>query len=258
MNNKVIKPGLLLALSCVIVVSSVACGSVATENQMETANVTLVETANEKRIETPDVKQGDIVPHVTADGRLSFVEHRRLTFGTSGKIGQVNVSELDSVTKGQVLAKLDTTPLEQAVKAAELALKSTEFDRELAENSIKSAEVGLKTAQGNLEAIKVDLEQATDNFRKITYPYTYNTVYLDVPEALGFMHDGELEIMKAVEELQVETSAVNYGEVRHHLRLALDSFTTPAYRYGQVLDTPGCPAPGGQSPTGCRKRRKRT
>jgi len=226
MNNKVIKPGLLLALSCVIVVSSVACRSVATENQVETANVTPAETANEKRIETPDVKQSDMVPRVTADGRLSFVEDRRLTFGTMGKIGQVNVSELDRVTKGQVLAKLDTTPLEQAVKAAELALKSTEFDRELAENGIKFTEVSLKTTQGNLEAIKIDLEQATDNFRKITYPYTYNTVYIDVPTALGFMHDGELELKKAMEELQVETSDVNYGEVRHYLQLALDNFTS--------------------------------
>ncbi|MFC1961966.1 biotin/lipoyl-binding protein [Chloroflexota bacterium] len=153
MKKKLINLGLLLSLVSAIMVSSVACSSAANNNEAQTATVnSKVAPTNEVPMTNP--KQSDIALHVTADGRLSFVEHKKLTFGTGGKVGQVNVSELDRVTKGQVLAKLDTTPLEQAVKAADLALKSTEFDRQLAENGIKSTEVDLKTAQGNLEAIK--------------------------------------------------------------------------------------------------------
>ncbi|MDP2664458.1 MAG: biotin/lipoyl-binding protein, partial [bacterium] len=146
MNYKVIKLVLLLALSCVIVVSSVACRSVATENQME--------TANEKRIETPDVKQSDMVPRVTADGRLSFVEHRRLTFGTGGKVAQVNVSELDKVTKGQVLAKLETDALEYALTQAQVA-------RTKAQVSVTQAEIAVTQAEINLERAKIARFQAT-------------------------------------------------------------------------------------------------
>jgi HlyD family secretion protein len=161
------------------------------------------------------------VPVVTASGRLSLVQDIKLTFGTSGQVVQVNVSELDKVTKGQVLAKLDTTSLEQAVKAAELTLKSAESDRELAQNGIESAEADYKTMQENIKAASIDLEQAQDSLREITYPYTYRTVYIDVPTALGFINDAENEITKA-------TTALNTGqssEVSHQLRQALESLT---------------------------------
>lgn len=159
------------------------------------------------------------VPVVTASGRLSLVQDIKLTFGTSGQVTQVNVSELDKVTKGQVLAKLDTTSLEQAVKAAELILKSAESDRELAKNGIKSAEADYKTMQENIKAASIDLEQAQDSLREITYPYTYHTVYVDVPTALGFINDAENEITKATTALNAGQSA----EASHQLQRALKS-----------------------------------
>jgi multidrug efflux pump subunit AcrA (membrane-fusion protein) len=161
------------------------------------------------------------IPIVTASGRLSLVQDIKLTFGTSGQVAQVNVSELDKVTKGQVLAKLDTTSLEQAVKATELTLKLAESDRELAKNGIKSAEADYETMQENVKAASIDLEQAQDSLREITYPYTYRTVYIDVPTALGFINDAENEIIKA-------TAALNTGqpsEASHQLQRALDSLT---------------------------------
>ena len=137
---------------------------------------------------------------VTANGRLSFVEHRYLTFGTSGKIDQVNVSEPDKVTKGQLLAKLDTTSMEQTVKAAELGVSNYEL-------ALKSAEI--------------DLEQASDDFRKIAYPYSFNTVVLDVPEALVHINYAWHEVTKAVMALKAEPSA-NIDTVSSHLNKALD------------------------------------
>ncbi len=58
-----------------------------------------------RQVEMVKVSRGDIAQRVTADGRLAFVDKRGLTFGTSGKVSQVNVNELDKVTRGQVLAK---------------------------------------------------------------------------------------------------------------------------------------------------------
>jgi HlyD family secretion protein len=161
------------------------------------------------------------IPVVSASGRLSLVQDIKLTFGTSGQVAQVNVSELDKVTKGQVLAKLDTTSLEQAVRAAELALKLAESDRELAKNGIKSAEADYEMMQENVKDASINLEQAQDSLREITYPYTYRTVYIDVPTALGFINDAENEITKATKALNTGQS----GEVSHQLQLALDSLT---------------------------------
>lgn len=140
---------------------------------------------------------------VTADGRLSFVDHRSLTFGTSGKVGQVTVSELDRVIKGQVLAKLDITSLERAVKTAELALSSSEVD-------LKQAEYGVRTAE-------IDLEQASDNLRKISYPYTYSTFIFDAPAALQYISEVEREIMDIKKTLQAGLTTAQYYEISAHL-----------------------------------------
>ncbi|MFC2005937.1 HlyD family secretion protein [Chloroflexota bacterium] len=138
---------------------------------------------------------------VTVDGRLSFVDHRYLTFGISGKIGQVHVSEMDKVIKGKSLVQLDTTSLRQAVKAAEL--------------EVSNSEIALKSAE-------IDLEQAGDAFRKIAYPYSYQTVVFDVPEALAYIKYASREITDAVKALQVEPSA-DIDAVSSHLDNALDN-----------------------------------
>jgi len=239
MNNRVVKLGLLLALSCLILVSVVACRSGATNQAKpanvkptQTANVKPTQTANVKPTQTANVKPGDTVLRVTADGRLAFVDDRSLTFGTIGKVGQVNVSELDRVTKGQVLARLDTTDLEQAVKAgelgvkvAELAAKSAQFDRTQAEYGVKAAEADLKPVQANVKAAGIDLEQATDNFRKITYPYTYSTFIFDVPQAVTFISDAKRQIADADAGLQIGLPADRYYEVSRQLQDALDNLT---------------------------------
>jgi len=107
-------------------------------------------------------------PHVSAQGRLSYVDHASLIFGTSGKVSQVNVLNGDKVTNGQLLAKLDTsTPLELAMRTA-----------------------------------KIDLEIATDKYRKITYPYDYRTFAFDVPAAVALTGDVQRELNEAVEAMQ--------------------------------------------------------
>ncbi len=163
------------------------------------------------------------VPHITAEGRLSFVNDRKLAFGISGKVGQVNVNEADRVIKGQVLTRLDTTPLEQAVNTAELALKSAENDLTQAQNGVKSAETDLKQVQNNVTSAGIDLQQAQDNFRKIAYPYSYYTVVFDVPEALANISDARREITAAAAGLQIGLPAEKYVAISGQLRQALDS-----------------------------------
>ena len=138
--KKKVKFYLVLALACLSLVSLVACGGGGDE-----AEAQLVE-----------VVRGDLMLSVSADGSLSFVTDRKLTFGTTGTITEINVEEGDRVNQGKVLVRLDTTSLELTVKAAELAVKTAE----------------------------INLEIATNEYRKITYPYTYRTFALDVPEAV--------------------------------------------------------------------------
>jgi len=177
--KKKIKAGLVLALVCLAVFSLNACARQAEESQRQ-----LVE-----------VSRGDLVVTVSADGSLSFVEDRKLVFGISGTIAEVNVEEGDWVNQGAVLAGLDTTSLALTAKEAE-----------------------------------VDLEIATTSFRKLTYPYTYYTFAFDVPTALAAIADAKRELNKALGALEIGLNFGQYWQVWHSLTQAQDKVTEAQQR----------------------------
>jgi RND family efflux transporter MFP subunit len=184
--KKKIKVGLILALVCLALVSLSACGEQTTEIQTQYI----------------EVSRGDLVVSVSADGNLSFLKDRKLTFGISGTITEINVGEGDRVTEGEVLARLDAASLELAVKAAELAVKTAE----------------------------VKLEIATNEYRKIAYPYTYSTFAFDVPAALAAIADAQRELNEAVKSLEIGLSFDQYWEVWHQLKQAQDKLTEAKQR----------------------------
>lgn len=77
--------------------------------------------ATEYQIAT--VQRGDIAVDITASGNLELSDKRSLSFGTWGTVGEVLVEEGDSITKGQVLARLDAPQLEINVALAQLELE---------------------------------------------------------------------------------------------------------------------------------------
>jgi HlyD family secretion protein len=162
MRRNRVKTVLMLALVCLFLVSLSACGGSPQEGQSQLVKVS----------------RGDLAVTVGADGNLSFVKDRKLTFGVSGTIAEVDVEEGDRVSEGAVLAKLDATSLELAAKAAQ-----------------------------------VDLEIATNSYTRLTYPYTYSTFALDVPAALASLADAQRELKKAKESLEIGLSYEQYWQV---------------------------------------------
>jgi HlyD family secretion protein len=179
MRRNKVKLGLVLALACLLLVSLSACGGPPEEGQSQ-----LVE-----------VSRGDLMVTVSADGNLSFVKDRKLTFGITGTIAEVNVEEGERVSQGTVLAGLDTTSLELTVRAAE-----------------------------------VDLEIAETNYRKLTYPYNYATFALDIPEALAMLADAKVDLTQAEEALEIGLSYEQYWQVREGLKHAREELTEAAQR----------------------------
>jgi RND family efflux transporter MFP subunit len=172
--RKKIKFGLIIALACLLVVSLSACGGPPTESQSQLA----------------EVSRGDLAVTVGADGNLSFVKDRKLVFGVSGTIAEVNVAEGEWVSEGTELAKLDTASLELAAKAAE-----------------------------------VDLDIAKTSYSSLTYPYNYSTLAFDVPTALSLLADAQRELKNAEETLAIGLSNEQYWEVLQELRHAQTKLT---------------------------------
>jgi len=77
-------------------------------------------------VETVMVEQSDLSVTVTASGRVESGVRADVFPPTAGVLAEVRVSEGQSVTRGTVLAVLDTGPLELAVAQAEAGLAQAE------------------------------------------------------------------------------------------------------------------------------------
>lgn len=98
---------------------------------------------------------GSITNSVSTSGSLIFPDTEQLTFGgrATGTVAEVFVQEGDTVTKGQILAKLDDTSvisLQKAVVQARIALNNVS-DTTAAEAAVATAKIALQTAQTNLD-----------------------------------------------------------------------------------------------------------
>jgi HlyD family secretion protein len=127
-------------------------------------------------VQTP-LAAGDSV--IRARGKLVPVRVETLSFAASGTVGQLTVEVGDEVSAGQVVARLDTTDLEWAVRQAEDALvaarltysqtikpaspediASAEATLASAEASLASAEAGLVSAEAGLVSADATLDNA--------------------------------------------------------------------------------------------------
>jgi multidrug efflux pump subunit AcrA (membrane-fusion protein) len=146
--------------------------------------------------QTYTVSKGNLSLEISAAGNLALSETEDLAFELAGYVLSVDVEAGDSVTKGQELAKLDTTDydqqirsltqavttaqhsladkqnkvitaqrqvtaLERAVNDAETAVGKAEQTVSSKELAVKQAELAVQTAENDLDNIQ-DVKQAQD------------------------------------------------------------------------------------------------
>ncbi len=190
------------------------------------------DTAPQPENQVVSVQQGNLTIEVTASGNLALSRKEDPAFEVSGTqqepltVEEVLVEEGDTVEEGQVLVTLDTTALEQKVTSREQALKTSELAVRTAELSVTTAEINLQTAQDedSIRTSEITLEKALDSYRKITYPYSYRTLKLDVPEAILNFHEAELQLEKIRKGLETGWDEEDgEGELTHLLTLAQEN-----------------------------------
>jgi multidrug efflux pump subunit AcrA (membrane-fusion protein) len=157
-----------------------------------------------------EVSRGNITVSVAADGNVSLLRQRELRFGTSGTITKINVEQGDRVAEGQELARLDTTPLEEMVTTAELAVKAAE----------------------------IDLELATNNYLKLITPYPYLTYRFVLPESVDAIRTAERQIKEAQTELLkgLQGQPYSMAEIQDQLGKAQESLSETETKLAWGLD----------------------
>jgi HlyD family secretion protein len=121
--------------------------------------------ASTANLATARVETGTLVARVFSAGNITPHQQATLSFAQNGVVAKIHVQVGDRVTKGQVLAELDTSDLALQVKNAEVNL--TVAEHKLAqtaagptEQAIASARARLAAAQANYDKLAAGPTQA--------------------------------------------------------------------------------------------------
>ncbi|MCK4222631.1 MAG: biotin/lipoyl-binding protein, partial [Dehalococcoidia bacterium] len=151
---------------------------------------------------TAEVMRGDLLVTVSVSGNLDTPDDRYLAFAAPGTVDELFVEKGDAVSKGDVLACLDTEDLERNIELARTSLRQAQVQYEIAENQL----------------------------RETIWPHYYNGYVIDVPgtwialrsalenldEARGFMEQGDL--MEAYAALDEVVDYIEQGQYRARSR----------------------------------------
>jgi multidrug efflux pump subunit AcrA (membrane-fusion protein) len=101
------------------------------------------DTTTTEKQQTYTVATGDITNEISAAGNLALSTTEDVAFEMAGTVLEVLVKAGDTVTKGQVLATLDTTDLQKSLKTLQKSIVT-------AERNVTAKETALANAQRNV------------------------------------------------------------------------------------------------------------
>ncbi len=135
------------------------------------------------------VERGDVTQVVSTTGRLQAIKSVQVGTQVSGQISELHVDFNDHVRKGQLLARIDPTVLQQEVRSAEASVerasasldeKRRQFDRDtllyarkvLSESDYETSRYNWRVARAELQSARISLARARRNlaYTEITAP----------------------------------------------------------------------------------------
>jgi multidrug efflux pump subunit AcrA (membrane-fusion protein) len=163
-------------------------------------------SAGDSTLSTAVVTRGDVQSSVPADGRV-VAEEWELSFGATGRVVSVDVSEGETVTSGQLLGSLDDTKAEAQVSQARSGLASAKAKLADLRDQPIAEDVAAK------QAVVDAAESALDN----------------AEEAYALLRAESAETTVSAAELQAKSAAVNAAKSQLHIAEAnLDAVKVPS------------------------------
>lgn len=178
------------------------------------------------------VTVGDIQAVVLSSGALQPAADINLTFGTAGTLSQLKVKPGDTVSKGQVIAALDTRDLQLAVTQAQSSVSAaqtkldalkvgpTDEQKSAARLKVLQAQANLNSAQSKLDTLKAGLTPAQLSAAKLKLSQAQATV----------------DKAKSSSALQVQQAQLSVNSAQRAQLNAQDKYNTVA---APLLDSKG-------------------
>ena len=177
--KKIIKLGLILTVLCLALLWTTSCDLLG--GGEEEVSQQLVKVA-----------RGDLTIRVAGSGKIETSLEARLAFGSAGKVDKILVEEGDRVSKGEVLAKLDTSALELARTQSQVALTQAQLAEQTAGYNLKSTRDSEEALKLALLSTQISLDQAKYNLEQTQDLYTWSdikTAKANVDSAERYLED---------------------------------------------------------------------
>jgi HlyD family secretion protein len=187
--------------------------------------------------ETLSVNRGQLISTVSATGAIEPEGEINLIFRGAGRVGEVLVKEGDTVTAGQVLARLESDDLDLALAQAETALVISqaqlerlstpvdEVDLAAAEAAVASAEASVESAQAALasaQAAYSDLQTGASEDQKRAAAATLERarVMRDQAQAAYDQIAGQPNVGMMPQSLQLQQATIDYETAAANYRIS--------------------------------------
>lgn len=120
------------------------------------------------------VTRGSITDVIQATGRVVAVQQQDLYFRVPGNLDNIYVNVQDKVTKGQVLAALDTSTLKKQIARDEAGVEAAKLDLQKAQATMSNANVGtdqdIKSADAGVLSAQAAYDSANAKLQAVTHP----------------------------------------------------------------------------------------
>lgn len=154
-------------------------------------------TAEAPAYQTEAIKRGDLNITVTATGNLQPMNKVDIGTEQSGTVAEVLVDANAVVTKGQVLAKLNTDQLEDNITKAEAALITAESKVAQAKAQLTQADANILKAEASIQQAKAGERQSSAQVQQVGAQVQQNNAQLQQANAQIQSADAQLAQAKA-------------------------------------------------------------
>jgi multidrug efflux pump subunit AcrA (membrane-fusion protein) len=111
-------------------------------------------------VKTYTVASGNLTTEISAAGNLALAETEDVSFEMAGTVLEVLVNVGDTVTKGQELARLDTTDLEKTIKTLDKAITTAQRALALKETALENAKRTVTSQERQISAKEMAVTDA--------------------------------------------------------------------------------------------------
>jgi len=132
-------------LLCLVLIGITACNPLGEAEEVE---------------QLVEVVRGDLTVSISGSGNIEAVSEAELTFASGGRVEEIFIEEGDGVSRGEILARLDTDDLALAKTQAEVALTKARLALTQAQLAQQTAEYNLKTTQDKQSPLELVLFNA--------------------------------------------------------------------------------------------------